>query len=809
VTPQLPDVAIFADDWGFREYLEPYASAATRASQLRFGREPQLNADAVSRCLANSKVVWFDQLHPLLMEISHGKRTDNALAICRLRGTEFLDLEIDNCRWEFFDRIVVSNPITADVLRDRFDRIDSHCHIHVLPPAISLPEADLRDKHKTRYLAYVGRISTAQNGQLLLQCLAAARQLHPDWKLFIIGEFETLSLRIYFEQMLKAMNLADNIEFNPPGTDMADWYADKSFFVAPFCSSGQEAYVYQAMAFGLRPVVHGCFGAAQMFDEKNLFGTIKEFCSLIDDNGYHPQDYRRYVAEKHDVRLLLPAFVDLLSDAVSGKTLPKVSVLVPTFNRSNFLSRLLTNLGNQTYANREIVVVDDCSTDDTETVVRQLLPSRPDIVYYRNDVNQGNVASFGIAAKKATGEYLLLCCDDDDLDNDALRLFVACSQKKSADHVVYCDLAVVDGDNNLTDVWEYRDYYSNHDLLKSLIDAGANLIPEVFFVRKELFHKIYIETFTKRFINTYYLPMLRRLKMSHLAQPLYRYTVHRGGTYGTAVGLFDRGKSNQNFINAALFMYSPIEIFGESEGSPTDQVATAYGKVALTLVEHGKRFFAGEMYTGYRYKREDRLFALYFYNAYHWLEMARRYGLETRLYIQLLDAIVAVMNPREFDPVRDANMPSYCRRLPWFANKPSNNLSQFVALDIVTIGKAPFLSKEQYTLHQEGKVHIWVCNYPLANAEQLDQVMSTNVITAINLFDPKAIEPTLRYLAERHLFSVYVLNFTSVAIPPMKMLRNIINVKNCTCEQFEDYLALLTKLTTTEQYAHPHLQTTH
>ena len=189
--------------------------------------------------------------------------------------------------------------------------------------------------------------------------------------------------------------------------------------------------------------------------------------------------------------------------------------------------------------------------------------------------------------------------------------------------------------------------------------------------------------------------------------------------------------------------------------------------------------------------------------------MARRYGLETGEYDHLLDVIVAVMNPREFDPVKDANMPPYYSRLPWFANKPFNNLSQFVALDMVTIGKASYLSKKQYTLHQEGKVHVWVCNFPLTNAEQLDQVMPTNVVTVINLFDRKEIEPTLRYLAERHLFSVYVLNFTSFAIPPMEMLRNIINVKNCSCEQFEDYLLLLTKLTTTEHYAHPHLQTTY
>ncbi|GEM_PF-3487887 len=805
---QLRDVAIFASEWGYRNYLESYVGAAAGEGRLTFHREPELSVAAVSRCLAGGNGVWFDQLTPELLKISQGRRSDDALVILRLTGTQFLDLNIDHCHWEFFDRIIVSNPITADVLRDRFDRIDSHCQVRVLPPAVVMPEVDLHGKRKTRQMAYVGRISTEQNGQMLLQCLAAARQLHRDWKLFVIGEFESLSLRIYFEQMLKAMKLADHIEFNPLDTDLGHWYADKSFFIAPHCASGEEANVYQAMAFGLRPVVHGYFGAEQMFGEQNLFSAVRDFSTLIGGNGYHPEEYRSYVAERNDVRLLLPAFMDLLTGDDFGETSPKVSVLVPTFNRAALLGRLLTNLGRQTYGNREIIVVDDCSTDETEETVRRLLPTRPDIVYYRNEVNQGNAANFGIAATKATGEYLLLCSDDDDLDDDALRQFVTHARKKNADHV-YCDLAVVDGEGHLTSNWEYRDYYSNHSLLRTLINTGGNVIPEAFFIKREFFNKVYCETYARRFLNTYYLPMLRELKMTHFPRPLYRYTVHQGSTFSTAVGLFDRTKSTQNFVNAALFMYSPIEMFGDSEGSPADQVAAAYGKVAVTLLEQGRRLFTGEMYTGAHYRPEDRLYSMHFYNAYHWLEMARRYGLDISEYNRLLAAILADMNPRDFDPVRDAHMPAFYSRLPWFANKPFNNLSQFVALDIVTIGKTPYLDKEQYTLHREGKVHVWVRNYPLANAGQLDEVMPSNVVTVINLFDRRAIEPTLRYLAERHLFSVCVLNFTSFAIPPMEMLRNIINVSNCTCESFEDYLALLTRLTTTEHYAHPHLQTTY
>jgi glycosyltransferase involved in cell wall biosynthesis len=805
--PQLRDLVIYADDWRFREFLEPYVQQCSHGMRLAPTREAQLDADSIDGNLARGNTIWFDGFSQQLAEITNRTRRDNALVLCRIRGTEFLDADLRACRWEFFDRIVVSNPITADVLRDRFDRIDSHCRIVIVPPVVALPNVEVRGKQKTKRLAYVGPISTSQNAQLLLQCLAAARQQHHDWRLSIIGEFENTSLRIYFEQMLAAMNLAGSIEFNPIDTDLENWYVDKSYFLAPYCSSGLETHVLRAMACGLKPVVHNYFGATRIFDEQYLFSTVREFCSAIGGNGYRPEEYRRQIVEKHDVVARSSSFLDALAEPLPEDRTPKVSVLVPTYNRAPLLKKLLVQLGNQTYANREIVVVDDCSTDDTAEVVRSLLPTRPDIFYHRNEVNQGNAATTGIAASKATGEYLLNCSDDDELDDNALGLLVSHALKKNAD-LVYCDLMVVDSDGNPTNLWEYRDYYNNYELLRDLINIGRNLIPEVFLVKSELFEKIYTETYARRFLNTYYLPLLRELRMSHLPQPLYRYTVHQGSTFSSTVGLFDRSKSTQNFVNAALFMYSPVAIFGETPDScGPEQVANAYSKAALILVEHGKRHFAGEIYTGAHFDHDDNLFALHFYNAYHWLEMAHRYGVSIAEYRRLLDVILAVINPREFDPVKYANMPAFYDRLPWFANKPFNNLSQFVALDIVTIGASPCLDQKRYTIHREGKAHVWVSNYVLADVARLDDVMSTNVVTVINLFDRKAIEPTLRYLAEHQLFSIYVLNFTSSMIPPMEMLRNVINLKKQTLDSFEDYLALLTKLTTTEHYAHSHLQT--
>ncbi len=55
---------------------------------------------------------------------------------------------------------------------------------------------------------------------------------------------------------------------------------------------------------------------------------------------------------------------------------PTVSVIIPTYNRANLVSRAIKSVLNQTYQDFEIIVVDDCSEDNTEEIVKSFNDSR-------------------------------------------------------------------------------------------------------------------------------------------------------------------------------------------------------------------------------------------------------------------------------------------------------------------------------------------------------------------------------------------------------------------------------------------------
>jgi len=88
-----------------------------------------------------------------------------------------------------------------------------------------------------------------------------------------------------------------------------------------------------------------------------------------------------------------------------------VSVCMATYNGEKYVSRQLTSILDQLADDDEVIVIDDCSTDATIDVVKQLGDRR--IAVHVNDRNRGEVFSFGRAIQLARNEFVFLSDQDD------------------------------------------------------------------------------------------------------------------------------------------------------------------------------------------------------------------------------------------------------------------------------------------------------------------------------------------------------------------------------------------------------------
>lgn len=95
-------------------------------------------------------------------------------------------------------------------------------------------------------------------------------------------------------------------------------------------------------------------------------------------------------------------------------TCPRVSIGMPVFNGADFIGCSIQSILAQDYEDLELIIADNASTDETESICRYLAARDPRIRYYRNDVNLGAARNYNKVFELARGEYFKWAAHDDE-----------------------------------------------------------------------------------------------------------------------------------------------------------------------------------------------------------------------------------------------------------------------------------------------------------------------------------------------------------------------------------------------------------
>ena len=107
----------------------------------------------------------------------------------------------------------------------------------------------------------------------------------------------------------------------------------------------------------------------------------------------------------------------------------KISIALAAYNGSKFIIEQLDSILDQSIMPDEIIVCDDCSTDETLEIVEKYANSHPMVKIYENDVNLGFVKNFEKAATLCGGDYILFSDQDDIWTHDHVEILLANSSE--------------------------------------------------------------------------------------------------------------------------------------------------------------------------------------------------------------------------------------------------------------------------------------------------------------------------------------------------------------------------------------------
>jgi teichuronic acid biosynthesis glycosyltransferase TuaG len=92
---------------------------------------------------------------------------------------------------------------------------------------------------------------------------------------------------------------------------------------------------------------------------------------------------------------------------------PLVSIITPSFNSDKFIAETIQSVQKQSYLNWEMIIVDDCSTDNTVSIIEQFVINDNRIRFFQLEKNSGAGVAREMALSKATGDYISFLDADD------------------------------------------------------------------------------------------------------------------------------------------------------------------------------------------------------------------------------------------------------------------------------------------------------------------------------------------------------------------------------------------------------------
>ena len=121
-----------------------------------------------------------------------------------------------------------------------------------------------------------------------------------------------------------------------------------------------------------------------------------------------------------------------------------VSVIVPVYNAEKFISQTLDSIIKQDYQEKEIIIVDDCSTDNSSQIIKEYMKSNPFIKYHKLDKNSGVAVARNTAIGIAKGRFLAFIDSDDIWEQGKLSCQLKLFDKYSGTPLTYTAISYID-----------------------------------------------------------------------------------------------------------------------------------------------------------------------------------------------------------------------------------------------------------------------------------------------------------------------------------------------------------------------------
>ena len=374
-------------------------------------------------------ICWFEWCDELVIYGSKLPIAKEKKIICRLHRYEAFTNYIYNVNWNSVDKVIFVAKHIRDIVINKIKLPINKCE--VIPNGINLNKFKYYEHKKGFNLAWIGYLNLRKNPMLVLQCFYELVKMDKRYQLYFAGSFQDESLHYYVKDIVKKLNLESNVHFDGfiDNDKMSEWLKNKNYIVTGSIAEGHPVGVMEAMASGLKPIIHYFPGVECFYPNKYIYLNKSDFIKMITENDYNSEEYKAFIENNYSLKKQLTGIRNLLSDLFENEkslTLAHmaddhgltISYAVPIYNGECYIRRAVNSILKQKIKPYEIILLDDNSNDNSYEILKKYKKNYPMIKILRNKSNLGEIGSTNKLFKISKGNFIKILHQDDFLYED-------------------------------------------------------------------------------------------------------------------------------------------------------------------------------------------------------------------------------------------------------------------------------------------------------------------------------------------------------------------------------------------------------
>ena len=173
-----------------------------------------------------------------------------------------------------------------------------------------------------------------------------------------------------------------------------------------------------------------------------------------------------------------------------------ISVIIPNYNHAAYLKQRIYSVLNQTLQPYEIIILDDCSTDNSVEIIKEFVSQYPNIRFIKNQLNSGSTfAQWNKGVDLAEGDLVWIAESDDTASPTFLQKMVHCFNDNDV-VLAYCQSNRIDKDDNIKGTWK-----THTDEFDKSIFSNDFVMDGKVYIERFLIHKNTIPNAVQKYLK--------------------------------------------------------------------------------------------------------------------------------------------------------------------------------------------------------------------------------------------------------------------------------------------------------------------